>query len=55
MPLLVAGDWRTAGVLETNQMDTILLDLAAFPTTVLYSEDTSRSNSDPTAYHFYCN
>lgn len=30
----VAGDWRTAGVLETNQVDSVLQALAAFLTTV---------------------
>lgn len=34
MPLLVGGEWRTAGVLETNQLDSILQALAAFLTTV---------------------
>lgn len=34
-PLLVAGDSRTAGVLETNQFDSILQALVAFLTSVL--------------------
>lgn len=34
MPLLVGGEWRTAGVWETNQLDSILQALAAFLTTV---------------------